>query len=258
MSSHLTLKKNKKGIELKGGMFTLFTIQLNENNLHQLADSLDEKINQAPNFFYFAPIILDLHELKQTADAFDFAGTVDLLKYKKLIPVGVRGATGGLKEAAIQNGLAVFPSEKAPSRGTTVNAPPPAAAPTTRKRASTKATTAPRSEHSLTSPTRVITQPIRSGQQIYVQGGDLIILGPVSSGAEVLADGHIHIYGPLRGRALAGVMGDKDALIFCRSLEAELVSVAGKFRASEDLKATHWKQSVYIQLKEECLNIFSV
>jgi septum site-determining protein MinC len=104
----------------------------------------------------------------------------------------------------------------------------------------------------------LITQPVRSGQQIYAQGGDLIVLASVSHGAELLADGHIHVYGSMRGRALAGVLGDKDAMIFCRSLEAELISIAGQYRLSEDLKETCWKQPACIQLQDGRLNIRSV
>ena len=89
-------------------------------------------------------------------------------------------------------------------------------------------------------------------------GGDLIVFSSVSNGAEILADGHIHVYGPLRGRALAGVLGDKDARIFCKSLEAELISIAGHYRIYEDLKDSHWKQAVCIQLQDERLNIRAV
>jgi septum site-determining protein MinC len=81
----------------------------------------------------------------------------------------------------------------------------------------------------------VISEPVRAGGQIYAEGRDLVLLSSVSPGAEVLADGHIHAYGRLRGRALAGIGGDEGARIFCRSLEAELVSVAGRFRVSEDM-----------------------
>ena len=239
MSKQATIAKGKAGIELKGGMVTLFTIPLTNSNLPNLSQELDDKINQAPNFFHFAPIILDLQALRQ-AESIDLPAVMATLKEKKLVPVGVRGANKALKEAAIAAGLALFPDVKTVLPRTDII--PPVSPP----------------EEVLGSPTRLITQPVRSGQQIYVPRGDLIILGAVSSGAEVLADGHIHIYGPLRGRALAGVMGDKGALIFCKSLEAELVSVAGKYRASEDLKETHWKKSVIIQLQEGRLNIFSV
>jgi septum site-determining protein MinC len=85
------------------------------------------------------------------------------------------------------------------------------------------------------SPARLLTQPVRSGRQVYAHGGDLVVMSSISPGAELLADGHIHVYGALRGRALAGVSGDLTARIFCRSLEAELVSVAGYWRVREDI-----------------------
>ncbi len=104
-------------------------------------------------------------------------------------------------------------------------------------------------------PTKIITTPIRSGQQIYAQGGDLLILAPVSTGAEVIADGHIHIYGPLRGRALAGVSGNENARIFCDSLEAELVSIAGYYKVNENLRNDVWKSRVHVFLEDKTLHI---
>lgn len=97
-------------------------------------------------------------------------------------------------------------------------------------------------------PTRVISQPVRGGQQVYAEG-DLVLLAPVSAGAEVMADGHIHCYAPLRGRALAGVQGDVNARIFCRELNAELVAIAGHYRIADDLKADPlWGKAVQVAL----------
>nr|MDQ2693913.1 septum site-determining protein MinC [Pseudomonadota bacterium] len=87
------------------------------------------------------------------------------------------------------------------------------------------------------SANKLISQPVRSGQQMYAPDGDLILLGTVNAGAEVLADGNIHIYGHLRGRALAGARGNREARIFCQSLEAELVSIAGRYRVFEEMDA---------------------
>ena len=105
-------------------------------------------------------------------------------------------------------------------------------------------------------PTRVVTTPIRGGQQIYAQGGDLIVLAPVSPGAELLADGSIHVYGPLRGRALAGIKGDTSARIFCQQLAAEMVSIAGQYKVAEDLRRDPlWAEAVRISLSGDVLNI---
>lgn len=248
MSTQATLtKQNNTGIALKGGMFTLTSIQLLDNNLEELSSQLDEKIKQAPKFFHYAPIILDVQKLPQNTETLDFLSLCHLFKSKKLIPIGIRGANKVQKEAAILAGLAIFPEDKIAHK----QALPAESC----------------NENLVVEPitiqpepightfTRVITQPVRSGQQIYAPGADLIILASVSHGAEVLADGHIHVYGPLRGRALAGIMGNVDAMIFCKSLEAELVSVAGQYRVSEDLKETYWKNAVCIQLQEDHLNI---
>ncbi len=105
---------------------------------------------------------------------------------------------------------------------------------------------------------KIISTPVRSGQQIYAAGGDLIVLAPVSAGAELLADGNIHVYGPLRGRALAGVKGNTQARVFCQSQEAELISIAGCFMVDEDLRSDHWKQAVQVTLKQEKLTIQSL
>lgn len=104
------------------------------------------------------------------------------------------------------------------------------------------------------SQTLLITQPIRSGQQVYAQGADLIVHAPVSQGAELIADGNIHVYGPLRGRALAGVSGNKNARIYCQKLEAELVSVAGHYSVSEDIKFTS-TQPMCIYLENDSLQL---
>lgn len=231
-----TLIKSQAVMALKGGLYTLTAIQLLENDLTELSCQLDDKIKQAPNFFQQTPLIIDLQHLVKNAESIDFEALLALLRSKKLVPIGVRGVSTALKEKAIDAGLAIFPEDK-PTK---------------------KEETAVKQESLSTLGSKVITQPVRSGQQIYVPGGDLIILSSVSHGAEVLADGHIHIYGALRGRALAGIMGNTEAMILCKSLEAELVSVAGQYRLSEDLKAIGWKQSVCIQLKENRLNIVPI
>lgn len=262
MSTQATLSKTSTIIALKGGMFTLTTIQLLDYDLDEISQELDEKIKQAPNFFQNAPIILDLARLKSQTDSVDIALLIHTLKSKKLIPIGVRGANKALKEASIHLGLAIFPEEKVISNKKKLSTTddPTLSSPSTQdslQRASDLSSPTV-SESTPGSSTKLITQPVRSGQQIYAPGGDLIVLASVSHGAELLADGHIHVYGSMRGRALAGVLGDKDAMIFCRSLEAELISIAGQYRLSEDLKETCWKQPACIQLIDGRLNIRSV
>ncbi len=104
-------------------------------------------------------------------------------------------------------------------------------------------------------PNKLITTPIRSGQQVYAPGGDLIVAAPVSAGAELLADGNIHVYGALRGRALAGVKGNEQARIFCQSMEAELVSISGNFKLEETLSSEYRGKPVMIYLEDKVLKV---
>ena len=101
--------------------------------------------------------------------------------------------------------------------------------------------------------TLLITEPVRSGQRIFADRGDLIVMAPVSSGAELIAHGNIHIYGPLRGRALAGVNGDRTARIFCQNLEAELIAIAGLYRTSDDLGPALRQTRIQAFLKDDTL-----
>ena len=106
-----------------------------------------------------------------------------------------------------------------------------------------------------TASTTVVMRPVRSGQRIYAQGGDLVVLGQVSSGAEVMADGHIHVYAALRGRALAGLKGNHEARIFCQDLRAELISVAGHYRISENIDTRLSGHPVQVYLEDKILRI---
>ena len=112
---------------------------------------------------------------------------------------------------------------------------------------------APRTRRPATA--RLITQPVRSGTQVYARGGDLVVTAAVSPGAELVADGNIHVYGPLRGRALAGAGGDAEARIFCSRLEAELVSIAGRYLVSEQLPPELHGAPVQIALVDDQLTV---
>src|SRR5262249_26977682 len=102
---------------------------------------------------------------------------------------------------------------------------------------------------------RLVTQPVRSGTQIYAKDADLIVIAPVSAGAELIADGHVHVYGALRGRAIAGARGDTEARIFVQRLEAELLAVAGRYMVSEAIAPEHLRQPVQVALVEDQLRI---
>lgn len=221
--------------ELKGRMLTLSVLRLNTADLDSLNRQLDAKIAEAPGFFSNAPVLVDVEPL--TGQALDFQALVPSLRRHGFIPVGVRGSDPEQTAAAAAAGLGLISGG---SEG-------PKRAEPTRERRGERAP-APAAG-------MIVRQPVRSGQQIYARGGDLVVLAPVSAGAEVLADGHIHIYGPLRGRALAGVQGNAEARIFCHSLEAELISIAGSYRVSENIQPSERGKPVQIHLQGDALCI---
>jgi len=230
--------KSTPCFRLKGGLYTLTTLQLLDSDLKRLEAELAAKVEQAPQFFANTPIVIDLQGIQQPNLSVDFKALNKLLRKYHIIPIGVKGANEIQQAAVLQSGLAVLTDTSKPEKA---EPPTPAATPTL-----------------VLSPTKVVTQPVRSGQQIYAQGGDLIVLAPVSVGAELLADGHIHVYAPLRGRALAGIHGDTSARIFCQRLEAELVSIAGQYRLSEQLKEGPWQEAVSVSLCNEQLKILKM
>ncbi|MFN3579323.1 MAG: septum site-determining protein MinC, partial [Pseudomonas sp.] len=178
-------------------------------------------------------------------NASTLAGLLQICKNHGLLPVALRGSEN-FRPLAQQSGLVLMP----PARGRDKAVEPePEQAPQPSPKE------APESVAVGGGQSKIVTQPIRSGQQVYAPGGDLIVLAPVSAGSELLADGNIHVYGPLRGRALAGVRGNTEARIFCQSLEAELVSIAGQYKVAEDLRKLNWKTAVQVSLEGDSLKI---
>jgi septum site-determining protein MinC len=189
-----------------------------------------------------------------------------LFKRQHLIVIGVQNANATQIRAAMNADLAAFPASYA-RRGEAV-APIPGTLPPPQPTAETTATpvammTPPAVSLPAGAPvpgarSKLVTQPVRSGTQIYAPGGDLIVLSSVSPGAEVIADGHVHIYGALRGRAIAGASGDREARIFVGKLEAELLCIAGHYLVNEAIPNEHLGQAVQVVLSGERLTIASV
>ncbi|MFO7857825.1 MAG: septum site-determining protein MinC [Ectothiorhodospiraceae bacterium] len=226
-------------LEIKGRMMTLTVIRLLSDSLEALEQALEQRMAEAPAFFRHLPVILDVEAVADSRLSGDLPRLVALLREREFVPVGVRGGGEAWQASAEAAGIGVFEggSEAAPVRRAEP-APEPA-----------------ESQPRATSPTTVVTQQVRSGQQIYARGGDLIVLASVSPGAEVLADGHIHVYGSLNGRALAGVQGDDRARIFCMDLHAELVTVAGTYRVNEQLDDALVGEPVQIFLDGDDLRV---
>ena len=224
--------------DLRGGSFTALVLNLVDLKDPGFFQWLLDKIAQAPNFYRNAPVVLDLDGLAD-AGPFNFAELGRRLRQHQLMPIGVQNGTEEQNRGAANAGLAVFPMWR---QTKPVAAEPPVEA--VKDAESAQPAPAPASGGS-----KVITDTIRSGRQVYAQGGDLVVLSTVSAGAELLADGHVHIYGALRGRVLAGVCGDTEARIFCRSLDAELVSVAGHWLVRDDIDERLIGRTVQIYLK---------
>lgn len=208
--------------QLRGSLFTLTVLQLHSYDSAQFDKQLREIVQQAPKFFKYAPIVLDLQQLVDASIPIDFAAIKQQLSQYDIIPVGVRGGTPEHHEMAKQNGMAILSISKTEDLQVAA-----------RQKKSNENTTNPAPTYH--NNNLLVTKPVRSGQQVYAKGGDLIVVGTVSHGAELLADGNIHVYGPLRGRALAGINENTDARIFCHSMEAELVSIAGRYIVNETL-----------------------
>ena len=239
--------------ELKAAGFTLPIIRLLNGNMDAVAEQLGIKVEQAPDFFRNTPVVIDLSGFPEEAGEVEFPLLVGLLRGYGMIPFGVRGGTKTQNAAAEAMELAILGDALARTGRSSAGAPylPSAAG-------SGNASPVNGASDSLrrASPTfTMITRPVRSGQRIYAAGGDLSVVAPVSSGAELMADGNIHVYGPLRGRALAGMKGNTDARIFCQDLEAELVSVAGHYRVSENIPEDLRGVPVQVYLDQKILRI---
>lgn len=236
--SEAALQVDNNAFLLKGTAYTLTTFQLLSLDYETMNAQLASKVEQAPKFFNNTPVVLDLQKIASLPVEIDFPKLLNMMRQHKIIPVGIRGGTPDQNGRALALGMAIMYDTKYNE---------------VEKPQSEKLQ--PAKDPGTQTPSLLVTQPVRSGQQIYARGGDLVITAPVSTGAEVIADGHIHIYAPLRGRALAGVNGDKSARIFCSCLEAELVSVAGQYCVNENLRQNGWKQAVSIALQGEDLQI---
>ncbi|MDR3516004.1 MAG: septum site-determining protein MinC [Azospirillaceae bacterium] len=241
--------------QLRGNNFTLMVLKLIDPGDPGFLPNLVNKIRQAPNFFRQAPVVLDLDDLVGDIAGLDFGRLVTSLREVNLFAVGILGGTAALQEQALRAGLTVLPAGRGGRVDSDHRSSPPAAGTGGATGVSGNAGGGDAGGDLPARAAMVIAEPVRSGRQVYAAKGDLIVLGPVSAGAELLADGHIHVYGALRGRALAGVAGDKTARIFCQSLEAELVSIAGLYRVSEDLDKSLLKKHVQIYLDSGYLRI---
>jgi septum site-determining protein MinC len=211
--------------EFKSATLPLIAVILKTADLGVLAEALDAQLADSPDSFDQEPVVIDLSQLEQSdaAAGLDFPALRALLARHQTQPIAVRGGSDAQNAAARAAGLSVtaMPVPPAPSPRP---APPPAEAPQ------------PQIVREVPVPangTLVIDKPLRSGQQVYARGGDVVVTAVVSFGAEVIADGNVHVYAPLRGKAIAGARGNTEARIFTTCMEAQLVAIAGIYRTAE-------------------------
>ena len=212
--------------ELKSAQLPVVAVVLKTADTAVLAAELAARLGDDPNFFDNDPVLIDLAAVRDSDQYLDFAALSATLRRYRTRPVAVRGGNPTQMEAARRVGLVAAP--EAPQR-----AAPATPAPVPEVQEVVREVQAP-AEMPAPGPGAVmVTKPLRSGQQVYARGADLVVMAVVNFGAEVIADGHIHVYAPLRGRAIAGARGNTEARIFSTCMEPQLVSVAGIYRTSE-------------------------
>lgn len=223
-------------LEIKIATVVAVAATLHAADLGALDGVLREMTAGDASFFDREFAILDVAPLAQASAEIDWAGLVALFREHGLQPVAVRHATDAMKPAILAQGLGLDLASAALRTVPAAIAPRPAAvaaAPAARPAAAASSASQPASAPAFI-PAMIVDTPVRAGQRIYARGTDLIVTAAVNNGAELIADGSIHVYAPLRGRALAGASGNPDARIFALSMEAELISIAGVYRTFDD------------------------
>lgn len=222
-------------IEFKSAHLAVMTAHVRDADAVRLSDALHRMLGGMPDFFAGEPLILDFAQLAQIPDRVNWTAITSLLRRYQVQPIAVRNLAPHLHESAKRVGLAVLGPDAGLSAAPAPT-PAPQAAPAPAPKPVEAPPPPPPPAPSIAAPrtsTVIVERPLRSGQQVYARDADLIVLGSVSPGAEVIADGCIHCYGPLRGRALAGARGDTSARIMSSNFGPELVSIAGVYRTFE-------------------------
>ncbi|AFP85735.1 septum site-determining protein MinC [secondary endosymbiont of Heteropsylla cubana] len=220
----------KRPIEFKGSNFTLSVIHLYNTQTEEIRLEIEKKLKQAPDFLKNAPVVINVSALDGDTS---WKTLFQAVLQTGLHVIGVTGCkNSNLKKEIIGSGLAILTEFKAEQYRASIS-----------------------SSMKTSIKTLTINLPVRSGQQIYARNSDLIVTGNVSAGAELVADGNIHIYGVMRGRALAGASGDRKCQIFCIHLFAELVSIAGQYWLSDQIPTSFSGKAARLYLESNILTI---
>ncbi|MCA3302578.1 MAG: septum site-determining protein MinC [Roseomonas sp.] len=234
---------------LRGANFNLLVLRLLDHRPEVVVPAIGDQFRRAPGFLRFAPIVLGLSDIQVPPAEVDFPGLIQGLKELEIMPIGTTGGTAEMRNVAISYGLPPVRSiggketdeditaAPAPPAGEAAQAAPPPPLPIA-KPAAARAT-------------MVVDQPVRAGQRIWAEGSDLIITSTVNAGAEVIADGNIHVYGALRGRAIAGGADNMEARVFALNFDPELVSIAGFYAVREGFPAAQIGKAMQVRLVGE-------
>lgn len=285
MTDASSSSKDTSALDFKSATLYAVRVVLHSANLNELLETLDRRMADASGFFEDEPVVIDTSGL---ADTIDWPAFVAALRQHQLRPIGAVGNAANLEQARkvglealdLSHGVAramPSPSTASPAvatpasavnpAGTTtlptetvdINPDEPARAATSSDESASTAATAGNDAADTAAPPMIIDRPLRSGQRIYARNADLIVVGMVSQGAEVIADGNIHVYGPLRGKAMAGARGDTSARIFTTQLDPELLAIAGVYRVIESaLDPQVLNQPAIVHLGGETLQIVPV
>ncbi len=234
--------------KIKSNMLTLSILELHRYHPRDFLSQLQETVKQSPKFFEQNPIIVSLEKLSSPSETPDLQALVADCKEAGVQVIAFRGSNA-FRGVVTDAGYALILAAASARSGEEKKIKP------VEKPAVVDMQLQQPEYDGVAKPGMLIVQPVRSGQRIYAQGTDLIVLSTVSGGAEILADGNIHVYGALRGRAIAGASGDTNARIFCQQLLAELLSIAGSIIVNEDMQGPRWGQSVQAYLEGDSVKL---
>ena len=238
--------------ELKIGQVGIANLRVRTLDPNRLGDEMRERVARAPKLFARAAVIVDFGGLAGTPETALARQLIEALREAGVLPVALAWGSSDNERLAIELGLPLLAKFRAQYERADGAAPAEAPAP---RKPEPAADPRPAAAASAGQPGLIQSAPVRSGQQVYADNRDLTVLSQVGAGAEVIADGSIHIYGPLRGRALAGAQGNEKARIFCRAFHAELVAVAGHYKVLEDIPKELHGKPVQVWLDNEELKI---
>ncbi|WAT15875.1 septum site-determining protein MinC [Xanthomonas fragariae] len=230
--------------ELKIGQAGIANLRVRTLDVPRLVREMRERVTRAPKLFGRAAVILDFGGLAQVPDVATAKALLDGLRDAGVLPVALAYGTSEIDLLSQQLGVPLLAKFRAQYEPVAVSQPPPP-----------PARAEPAAPAARPAPGRMQRNAVRSGQQLYAENCDLTVLSTVGAGAEVIADGSIHIYGTLRGRALAGAQGNPDARIFCRDFHAELVAIAGHYKVLDDVPMDLRGKAVQVWLEQDQIKI---